>query len=406
MLAIRLWLLACALGALLTAVWGAGGKPTPPPPNAYDFYVKAGNAVVGMNPPPEMKLEDTSGPVVSAKSTLVAKNANALSLLRKGFAYTFRLPNTMSLKPDMAFAMHGMQLTMLLVYEGQVKAAFGDAQGAADSYLDAMRFGMDIQHTAHLDGFMLGIMCQGMGRSMLWKTLDSLDETQTTAVLQRVQRMAGARTTYAQALESDKVYFQQAIDFLIAHPEKLARLGGETAGHTEQEYAMFGGMTTPMLRELRGIFTTWMNNVLAVAKGPFSQEIEYPGPQGKNEQFVTALKAMGQSLRFGHFLATETENQHALLVVTLALRAYHNVHGAYPETLDALAPTFVAKVPGDPYNHLAPYCYKRTEGKFLLYSIGPNGTDDHGSPAAKATGNDNFADPDSAGDIVVGVNSY
>jgi len=57
---------------------------------------------------------------------------------------------------------------------------------------------------------------------------------------------------------------------------------------------------------------------------------------------------------------------------------YYLVHGDYPETLDALVPQFMEKIPRDIIGG-KPLHYRRTDnGKFLLYSVGWNETDDGG----------------------------
>ena len=62
-----------------------------------------------------------------------------------------------------------------------------------------------------------------------------------------------------------------------------------------------------------------------------------------------------------------------------ALERFHLAHGNYPETLDVLAPQFMEKVPHDLIND-QPLHYRRTaDGKFLLYSVGWNETDDGGA---------------------------
>lgn len=67
-----------------------------------------------------------------------------------------------------------------------------------------------------------------------------------------------------------------------------------------------------------------------------------------------------------------------LAIVACALERHRIAHGSYPETLDALASQFAAGVPLDPMVS-KPFRYSRTDdGWFLLYSVGPNGTDDGG----------------------------
>jgi hypothetical protein len=64
--------------------------------------------------------------------------------------------------------------------------------------------------------------------------------------------------------------------------------------------------------------------------------------------------------------------------IACALECYHFAHGAYPETLDALAPQFIGKIPHDIIGG-QPLKYRHTnDGNFLLYSIGWNETDDGG----------------------------
>jgi len=74
--------------------------------------------------------------------------------------------------------------------------------------------------------------------------------------------------------------------------------------------------------------------------------------------------------------------------VACALERYRLAHGEYPETLDALAPQFIGKLPHDIING-QPLHYRLTDdppsqssgaagGKFILYSVGWNETDDGG----------------------------
>jgi hypothetical protein len=62
----------------------------------------------------------------------------------------------------------------------------------------------------------------------------------------------------------------------------------------------------------------------------------------------------------------------------IALERYRLARGEYPESLDALAPQFIAKVPHDVING-QPLKYRRTsDGQFVLYSVGWNERDDGG----------------------------
>jgi hypothetical protein len=79
-----------------------------------------------------------------------------------------------------------------------------------------------------------------------------------------------------------------------------------------------------------------------------------------------------QTTAFNQTLVNEAQ-------IVCALERYRLARGEYPETLDALTPQFIEKLPHDIING-QPLHYRRTpDGKFLLYSVGWNETDDGGA---------------------------
>jgi hypothetical protein len=63
--------------------------------------------------------------------------------------------------------------------------------------------------------------------------------------------------------------------------------------------------------------------------------------------------------------------------LAFGLAAYHADQGTYPESLNALAPKYISRVPNDPFTE-QPLHYGRNGAGFRLYSVGRNGTDDGG----------------------------
>ncbi len=85
-------------------------------------------------------------------------------------------------------------------------------------------------------------------------------------------------------------------------------------------------------------------------------------------------------LFMGNFLKNVAYAQASvdLARTAIALERYRLAHGEYPESLDALAPQFISKVPHDVIGG-QPLKYRReADGLFVLYSIGWNETDDGG----------------------------
>ena len=80
------------------------------------------------------------------------------------------------------------------------------------------------------------------------------------------------------------------------------------------------------------------------------------------------------------------QTQLDLARIAIALERHRLAKETYPETLDALAPRFLEKIPRDVIN-VQPLHYRRTgDGKFLLYSVGWNETDDGGAPGVNDYG--------------------
>ena len=67
-----------------------------------------------------------------------------------------------------------------------------------------------------------------------------------------------------------------------------------------------------------------------------------------------------------------------LLMIDLALRAYHADHGEYPPELGSLAPQYLAGIPLDPFCE-KPFVYRPAAQTFVLYSVGGDGIDNGGT---------------------------
>jgi hypothetical protein len=75
--------------------------------------------------------------------------------------------------------------------------------------------------------------------------------------------------------------------------------------------------------------------------------------------------------------AERAEQNMANLRVAFALACYRAEHGRYPAKLDALAPKYLAAVPGDLFSGKS-LIYRPSAKGYLLYSVGVNAQDDGG----------------------------
>jgi hypothetical protein len=102
------------------------------------------------------------------------------------------------------------------------------------------------------------------------------------------------------------------------------------------------------------------------------REIRHQTPENLLERLF--MPALGSTaVKFA-----DAQSSTDLARVAIALERYRLAHGEFPESLDALAPQFIAKVPHDIIGG-QPLKYRReADGQFVLYSIGWNEKDDGG----------------------------
>lgn len=125
----------------------------------------------------------------------------------------------------------------------------------------------------------------------------------------------------------------------------------------------------------------WANDQVQKGSGPF--------PAYKTLALST-FAAVGSSMRRFAF----TQSAVDLARVACALERYHLAHGQYPDFLTTLAPQYLESVPNDVIGG-EPLHYQRTaDGKFLLYSVGWNQTDEGGKTALSKAGHNDITKGD------------
>jgi hypothetical protein len=92
----------------------------------------------------------------------------------------------------------------------------------------------------------------------------------------------------------------------------------------------------------------------------------------------------------------KNEAQLRLLRLELALQEYRQRHGRFPPTLAQLSPEVMEAMPLDPFTE-KPLVYRPRGRGYVLYSVGPDGVDNGGTPISPGS-----MGPTAAGDLVAG----
>ena len=182
----------------------------------------------------------------------------------------------------------------------------------------------------------------------------------------------------------------------------------EEKGNLGKMMQNIGGSLYGKGRSIRNL-TGYLDARIVQARLPYALHLtEPPLPSDPVSQMV--LPVFDQA----RIKEVESHTQNNLLLVALALRAYHEDKQAYPATLAELAPTYLKRLPDDPFALKGGFRYRKQGEKFVLYSVGPDAKDDGGKPIdepEKSKGSSSsrtryFADQASLGDIVVGINTH
>lgn len=134
-----------------------------------------------------------------------------------------------------------------------------------------------------------------------------------------------------------------------------------------------------------------------------ANHVVFPGKTRDASERIHALGKTPYTILESMFLpnftkATQTLARNQTLAdeaqTVCALERYRLAHGRYPESLEALVPQFIDKLPHDIIGG-RPLHYRRTDdGRFLLYSIGWNEKDDGGTVAPNRDGREDLENGD------------
>ena len=416
--------------------------PTPiiPMPNAYNYFVKAANSVVGGNKigfaiskwdPTKQASGDERLYNEMEKEALVQENLVAIQTLHTGFAYPFQAHPARSFTASYSEYEKERGLARLLSLQAQTQAAKGNWNGAMQSDLDSVQMGEMMPHGSTLIGKLVGIACEAIGRRPAWETVSHLNSLQAKTAARRLERISSFHVPFAETLQEGEWAEQASLLELMQKPDWSSKLTSLIEMSQEmQKPGWSGSLINPSeagngtwrhrllaLRvELTGKrtitrnYARYMDQSIANAKQPYAAHPPAPvRPSDPLSQIMPRYATVDLN-------DVKAETQNRLLLVPLALCAYQQDHGAYPEKLTALVPAYLSAVPTDPFALSGPLRYKLTGKTYVLYSVGPDGKDDGGKPIFDATQNPPaqnvsldrrfMVNENSKGDIVAGVNNW
>jgi hypothetical protein len=387
-------------------------NPVLPKPNAFNFYVKAGNAVLGAK---EIGEAVSSKPKVAysmvQKEALIQQNLGAINTLHQGFAYPYLNPPCRSLMTPFPYYAKFRGVARLLSLRAQVRAKQGDWSGSTDSCLDALQMGEEIPRGAVMIGDLVGIACQAIGRRPLWTTVEHLNAAQSRTAITRLTHITDKHRPYADTVQEEKWAVQAGLLEIFNHPGLLKNVYSDPADDSRWAPRAKARTIVSYLAysksRIMHDFTTYMDAVEAQARQPYS--LHLPLPPAPTDPINSMIIPEYEQVRLKH---VDNETQDGLLLVTLALHAFRVEQGHYPASLAELAPAYLKKLPDDPFAVQGTFKYLVQGKSYVLYSVGPDGKDDGGrmiddpkhseNPESTSPTARYYVHQNSVGDIVAG----
>lgn len=276
----------------------------------------------------------------------------------------------------------------------QLRASSELAMGRADKALDDIRLMLRLADSVKTEPVLISHLVRltivHLAIQPVWEGLVTHKwNDEHLALLGQDLQKIDFLASYQHAMRSEMILFYVGIiDYLRKHPDNYYTLGEVEYGSPALENTLlcmapdgwFYQSQRANCRIMLEYFIPVCNlerrtmspNSVSKAEAALSEDLRHWSLSSMLQGML--LPALGRaSMRFaaGQTALDQTR-------IACALERHRLAHGAYPESLDALAPAFLQSVPHDVING-QPMKYNRTEeGGFVLYSVGWNQTDDGG----------------------------
>ncbi len=182
--------------AMLTVLFWPTGQPPPRPPlpnpNGYDDFLNAAAMLTG-------DVGKASTLDHDGLRALVSTNAESLRLLHLGLSRQCALPaeSAMTNVPGVLAQLADIKrLVQLLAAEGWLEEMDNRLADAAQSYVDAIRFGNEVSRGGFIINRLVGIACEAMGDTPLSKLVSRLDPAQARPVIAELEKIDRAGVTW------------------------------------------------------------------------------------------------------------------------------------------------------------------------------------------------------------------
>ena len=378
---------------------------TLPNPNAYDTYLKAfafkddidrahGLPRPKDAPPPPGGIDQWGvGPPEMTLAQRVALYADVFEIAHEALKQDCRFPpndaGPQLLSPELT---KFRELARLFAMQSAVFREQGRNLDAANAALDGVLIGHHVATGRTMIGYLVGVACEAMAYKQLDEVSEKLNAVECREVLKRLQAIEARRVPLTEILDGEERGQRTMLKWMMHSPAELAGPGGGAPLPPPppglEAWPAGGGQA--VLRASWPAVGKLFDALREMAKRPYHLREPIPPP---DDILMRITADLYPRLWFSDARARTTPR---LRMAALAARCFFLEKGRLPNDLAELAPTYIERIPDDPF-YIGPLHGKMTDRALVIYSIGPDGVDDGGTPIL---GN---VKPETKGDIVVHV---
>jgi hypothetical protein len=295
-----------------------------------------------------------------------------------------------SLSSPIDLVQQGRAVARLLQLEAMRRAQDGDADGACRLEPALINSGRSIGQEYSLIAILvrtalLGVATQTLERTLAQGEPDEASLAAAQRLLEREEEETPALTVTA--FRGERALQHRMLEAVEKGEVALGGTAPPTLGEHIGNYA-----TSGMVRHSHVVYLRYMTEAVELAKAPG------PAQLSRSKELAAApidpRAALARLLlpAADKLLGTEWRKlaQLRCAIAAVAVERYRRSEGRWPDSLEALAPRYLRRVPADPYDG-RPLRYRRLDDGVIVYSVGPDQTDNGGHLDRKdplAEGND------------------
>ncbi|MGC4042356.1 MAG: hypothetical protein QM758_00950 [Armatimonas sp.] len=362
-----------------------------PAPNAMETLRSAYNLRVNTWEKPKTRFEDTLKMPLAERQKNLAANEKVITRVREALNQSYATPidwhNPMA-QTFPQYAEH-RELARQLALASATYAEMGNRKEAIRCALDAIEMGIMVGGDGPIIGYLVGTACETIGRKALWDQLDALTPEEAGEALTRLESLEKRRNPSRKFLTVERAYAQKIISDLAHRTIKPADFVTPTNGNTENGAEQGKLMLALALTDKGKAWKAsgqYYDTLEDYWSRPYTRGV-MPQPPGD-----TINQILAPVFEQAYFNTTRNLTDSALLRGCLKIKAQ-----SIPASFDA---------PADPFNQNQPLHYEKKSDGYRLWSVGPDGKDNGGSPIPAKNNNSHVYEATQDGDVVARINTF